>query len=47
VDNGKEFAAHKSLAQALGTDIFFAHPHRSWGAGTLRTYQWATQTVPA
>jgi IS30 family transposase len=26
-DNGKEFAAHKSLSQALGLDIYFAHPY--------------------
>jgi IS30 family transposase len=33
VDNGKEFAAHKSLSQALGIDIFFAHPYHSWERG--------------
>jgi IS30 family transposase len=32
-DNGKEFAAHKSLSQALGIDIYFAHPYRSWERG--------------
>jgi IS30 family transposase len=33
VDNGKEFAAHKSLSQALGIDIYFANPYRSWERG--------------
>jgi IS30 family transposase len=33
LDNGKEFAAHKSLSQALGLDIYFAHPYRSWERG--------------
>jgi IS30 family transposase len=33
VDNGKEFAAHQSLSQALGIDIYFAHPYHSWERG--------------
>jgi IS30 family transposase len=33
LDNGKEFAAHKSLSQALGLDIYFAHPYHSWERG--------------
>ncbi|MDR0637690.1 MAG: IS30 family transposase, partial [Spirochaetaceae bacterium] len=33
VDNGKEFAAHACLSQALSTDIFFAHPYHSWERG--------------
>jgi IS30 family transposase len=33
VDNGKEFATHKDLSQALGIDISFAHPYRSWERG--------------
>jgi IS30 family transposase len=33
LDNGKEFAAHKELSQALGLDIYFAHPYRSWERG--------------
>jgi IS30 family transposase len=27
--NGKEFADHETLAAALETDIYFAHPYRS------------------
>jgi IS30 family transposase len=27
LDNGKEFAAHKSLSHALGLDTYFAHPY--------------------
>jgi IS30 family transposase len=33
LDNGKEFAAHKSLSEALGIDIYFAHPYHSWERG--------------
>jgi IS30 family transposase len=33
LDSGKEFAGHKSLSQALGIDICFAHPYRSWERG--------------
>jgi IS30 family transposase len=33
LDNGKEFAAHKSLSEALALDIYFAHPHHSWERG--------------
>jgi IS30 family transposase len=43
LDNGTEFAAHKSLSQALGIDISFAHPYRSWERGLKR----ADKTVPA
>jgi IS30 family transposase len=33
VDNGKEFSAHKSLAQTLETDTCFAHVYHSWERG--------------
>jgi IS30 family transposase len=33
LDNGKEFAARKSLSRALGLDIYFAHPYHSWERG--------------
>jgi IS30 family transposase len=33
VVNGKEFAAHKSLSEALALDIYFAHPYHSWDRG--------------
>ena len=29
VDNGKEFAKHEQLAQALDADLYFAHPYSS------------------
>ena len=32
-DNGKEFAAHERVAEALGVEIFFADPHFSWQRG--------------
>lgn len=34
VDNGKEFAAHEKISEALGADVFFAHPYSSWERGT-------------
>jgi IS30 family transposase len=33
VDNGKEFAAHKSLSHTLGIEIYFAHPYQSGEGG--------------
>ena len=33
VDNGKEFAGHKIVADALESDIYFAHPYCSWERG--------------
>jgi len=33
LDNGKEFAAHKKLSEALGTSVFFATPYHSWERG--------------
>ena len=32
-DNGKEFANHKAIAEALGIDFYFAHPYHSWERG--------------
>lgn len=32
-DNGKEFAGHIAVAQALGVDYYFAHPYHSWERG--------------
>lgn len=34
VDNGKEFAAHEKISEALGADIYFAHPYASRERGT-------------
>ena len=33
-DNGKEFAGHKSIAESLDADFYFAHPYASWERGT-------------
>lgn len=33
-DNGKEFAAHKKIAQGLNIDFYFAHPYHSWERGS-------------
>lgn len=32
-DNGKEFARHESIAEALDADFYFAHPYASWERG--------------
>lgn len=32
-DNGKEFAAHKDIANALNTNCYFATPYHSWERG--------------
>jgi IS30 family transposase len=32
-DNGKEFSQHHKVAQALKTNVYFAHPYRSWERG--------------
>ncbi len=32
-DNGKEFAYHEKIAEALNIDTYFAHPYRSWERG--------------
>ena len=32
-DNGKEFAGHEILSEALETEVYFAHPYSSWERG--------------
>ena len=32
-DNGKEFAAHQRIGQALKAQVYFAHPYHSWERG--------------
>jgi len=32
-DNGKEFAYHKQVSDALNTDFYFANPYHSWERG--------------
>jgi len=32
-DNGKEFARHEAIAEALQADFYFAHPYASWERG--------------
>jgi transposase, IS30 family len=34
-DNGKEFAQHVKVSQALGAGFYFARPYASWERGTL------------
>ena len=33
-DNGKEFAEHKSIAENINIDYYFAHPYHSWERGS-------------
>jgi transposase, IS30 family len=33
-DNGKEFAAHEEVAEALNAAVYIAHPYASWARGT-------------
>ena len=33
-DNGREFAAHKAIAEGLNVGFYFAHPYHSWERGT-------------
>jgi len=32
-DNGKEFAQHERISEALKADVYFAHPYHSWERG--------------
>ena len=32
-DNGKEFAYHEKISEALETEFYFAHPYSSWERG--------------
>ena len=32
-DNGKEFANHETISQALNAQVYFAHPYASWERG--------------
>lgn len=32
-DNGREFAHHQEIAEALDTQVYFAHPYRSCERG--------------
>ena len=33
IDNGKEFAGHETIAEALETEIYFTHLYCSWERG--------------
>ena len=32
-DNGREFANHEEIAEALDAEIYFVHPYSSWERG--------------
>ena len=34
LDNGTEFADHKTIAKRLNAPVYFAHPHSPWERGT-------------
>lgn len=36
-DNGKEFANHQAIADALDIDFYFARPYHSWERGANRS----------
>ena len=38
-DNGKEFAHHATISQALDAAVYFAHPYHAWQRGRRREYQ--------
>ncbi len=47
VDNGKEFAHHKKIADALNTEVYFADPYRSWKESLMKTQtDWFGNTFP-
>ena len=33
VDNGMEFSQHRQMENALGAEVYFAHPYRAWERG--------------
>ena len=33
LDNGLEFAAHEKVSEAIGGEVYFAHPFSSWERG--------------
>ena len=46
-DNGKEFAYHKEVSQALDTGFYFAHPYSSWERGlNEKTNGFIRQNLP-
>lgn len=34
-DNGSEFAAHRKISEALGTNVYFTAPYSSWQKGAI------------
>jgi IS30 family transposase len=42
-DNGKEFAYHAQLKNALGADNYFAHPYHSWERGLNENHNGLTR----
>jgi IS30 family transposase len=38
VDNGKEFADHQAIDQALGIQTYFADPYCSWQRGSNENF---------
>ena len=46
-DNGKEFADHATISQALDATVYFAHPYHAWERGRRREHQRADSPVCA
>ena len=34
-DNGREFAAHRKIAEAIGASVYFTDPYSSWQKGAI------------
>ena len=46
-DNGKEFAHHATISQALDATVYFAHPYHAWERGRRREHQRADSPICA
>lgn len=44
-DNGKEFANHKAIAEALNIDFFFAKPYQSWQRGANENFECFSKAI--
>ena len=45
-DNGKEFAYHAQIKQALGAENYFAHPYQSWERGLNENHNGLIRQYP-
>jgi len=45
-DNGKEFAFHEKIAQALDVKTYFARPNHSWERGLNENHKGTSKNSP-